>query len=144
MTLAISSFVPTRGSTESVRKMCSVLQLGLIYSPISANCLKGKSSPVIRNSIVGLCRPANQRGGLRRIKGGGWIDTCSVARRVWPHLPSHKLSSLARTFRISYRAHDATEDARCAGEILVRAAKISGLSITEFLRDNTAYNSQDF
>ena len=76
---------------------------------------------------------ANQRCGLRSIKGGGWIDTCSVARRVWPHLPNHKLSSLARTFRIPYRAHDAREDARCAGEILIRAAKTSGLSITVFL-----------
>lgn len=50
-----------------------------------------------------------------------WMDSCEIARRAWPHLPNHKLTSLAERFKIKYRAHDAAEDARVAGEILLLA-----------------------
>ena len=55
-----------------------------------------------------------------------WIDTCAVARRVWPELPNHKLPTLAAHFDISYNAHNAADDARCAGEILLLAIQHSG------------------
>lgn len=50
-----------------------------------------------------------------------WVDSCEIARKAWPHLPGHKLSSLAEHFKIEYHAHDAAEDARVAGEILLLA-----------------------
>lgn len=50
-----------------------------------------------------------------------WADSCEIARKAWPHLPNHKLPSLAKNFKIKYRAHDAAEDARVAGEILLLA-----------------------
>lgn len=59
----------------------------------------------------------------------GWIDTCSMARRTWPELKSYKLSALAAHFGLKYRPHDAVEDARIAGEILLliqRSALESG------------------
>ncbi len=50
-----------------------------------------------------------------------WVDSCEIARRAWPHLSNHKLTSLAEHFKMEYRAHDAAEDARVAGEILLLA-----------------------
>ncbi len=52
-----------------------------------------------------------------------WVDSCAAARRAWPHLPNHKLTSLAERFGLRYRAHDAVEDARIAGEIFVLSRK---------------------
>lgn len=77
---------------------------------------------------------ANERYGLAAIPITGWVDTCRIARSTWPHLSSHKLTSLARTFGIAYQAHDATEDARCAGEILLMAADASRVNFEELLR----------
>ena len=82
----------------------------------------------------GAMNGANDRYGVKPISVSGWIDTCQIARTTWPHLPNHKLTSLARTFGIAYKAHNATEDARCAGEILIMAAHTTGLSLEELLR----------
>jgi DNA polymerase-3 subunit epsilon len=83
-----------------------------------------------RGAIMG----ANERYGLSPIAISGWVDTCQIARRAWPHLPNHKLTSLAQTFGIDYSAHDAAEDARCAGEILLLATSTTGLSLDDLLR----------
>ncbi len=56
-----------------------------------------------------------------------------MARLAWPHLPNHKLTNLAREFGISYRVHDAMEDARCAGEILQLAAQSSAAVYEQLL-----------
>ncbi|MGC9199185.1 MAG: 3'-5' exonuclease [Acidobacteriaceae bacterium] len=76
---------------------------------------------------------ANLRYGLPSIPVSAWLDTCAMARRAWPHLPNHKLPTLARHFGIAYRAHDAEEDARVAGEVYLlttqtpaRAARSKG------------------
>ncbi len=74
---------------------------------------------------------ANERYGLPGIQWTYWMDTCKVARSAWPYLSSYRLSHLARSFGISYEAHNASEDARCAGEILLRAAHSTGLSISD-------------
>lgn len=76
---------------------------------------------------------ANQRYGLAPIPIAGWVDTCQIARKAWPYLPNHKLTHLARTFGITYQAHNAIEDARCAGELLLLAANTVGLDIQEFM-----------
>jgi len=54
-----------------------------------------------------------------------WIDTCAVARRTWPDLPNHKLATLAKCFGVEYRAHDAAEDARAAGQILLLSSSFA-------------------
>jgi DNA polymerase-3 subunit epsilon len=81
----------------------------------------------------GAMSGANERYGLEPIPVVGWLDTCQIARKAWPHLPNHKLTSLARNFGIAYEAHDATEDARCAGEILILAARCICLNLDELL-----------
>jgi DNA polymerase III epsilon subunit-like protein len=46
---------------------------------------------------------------------------------------NHKLPTLARNFRINYRAHDALEDARVAGEVLALALEARQITIHQLL-----------
>lgn len=69
---------------------------------------------------------ACRRYGLAMMRYGTWIDTCAEARRAWPQLANYKLPTLARYFGIEYRAHDATEDARVAGEIYLLSMRVKG------------------
>jgi DNA polymerase-3 subunit epsilon len=82
-----------------------------------------------RGALAGACRQA----GVPEVPYGRWIDTCWLARRAWPQLPNHKLPTLARSFRIGYRAHDALEDARVAGEVLALALQQRQMTIEELL-----------
>jgi len=65
--------------------------------------------------------------------GCRWMDSISVARRAWPGLPSYKLGSLAKMFDIKFRHHDALEDARTAGLLVVRAMQEGGGTIEDWL-----------
>ena len=49
------------------------------------------------------------------------IDTLDVARRAWPHLSNHKLSTVARFLAVDLQHHDAASDARACAEILLRS-----------------------
>ena len=64
-----------------------------------------------------------------------WLDTACVVRRAWPQFAKagYGLANVAETFGIRYQAHDASEDARCAGEILMLAVKQTGLSVEQWL-----------
>jgi DNA polymerase-3 subunit epsilon len=64
-----------------------------------------------------------------------WLDSARVARRAWPMFSrsGYGLSSAAEHFSISYKAHDALEDARCAGEILLRAIAETGLDVGQWV-----------
>jgi DNA polymerase-3 subunit epsilon len=64
-----------------------------------------------------------------------WLDSAKVVRRAWPEY-SHSgygLANVAAHLDIVYRAHDALEDARCAGEILIHAISATGLSVEDWL-----------
>jgi DNA polymerase III subunit epsilon len=73
-----------------------------------------------------------------------WLDTVRVARRAWPEqfgLKGYGLDKVATFLGITFKHHDALEDARAAGEILCRACSDSGLSLEEwFGRVNTPIN----
>ena len=64
-----------------------------------------------------------------------WLDSARVVRRAWPQFSrsGYGLSNVAAHFGIEYRAHDALEDARCAGLLLLRAIEETGLSVGEWL-----------
>lgn len=57
-----------------------------------------------------------------------WLDTAKVARRAWSQFArsGYGLANLAQHFGISFRHHDALDDARAAGLILLRAMEETG------------------
>lgn len=72
--------------------------------------------------------------GLRQVQGK-WLDSAKVVRRAWPEL-SHRgygLKNVAQKLGIAFRHHEAQEDARAAGEILVRAIQETRLTVDEWL-----------
>jgi len=77
-------------------------------------------------------RAACDRHGRPEI-GCQWLDSIAVARRAWPGLPSYKLGNLAKMFDIQFRHHDALEDARTAGLLVVRAMREGGGTIEDWL-----------
>ncbi len=64
-----------------------------------------------------------------------WLDSARVVRRAWPQFSKsgYGLSNVAAHFAIDYKAHDALEDARCAGLLLLRAIADTGLSVEQWL-----------
>jgi DNA polymerase-3 subunit epsilon len=63
-----------------------------------------------------------------------WLDTARVARRTWPQFAraGYGLANLAEHLGIQFEHHDAEEDARAAGEILLRAIAETGASPVEW------------
>jgi DNA polymerase-3 subunit epsilon len=63
-----------------------------------------------------------------------WLDTARVARRAWPQFSQrgYGLANVAGHLGISFVAHNAEEDARAAGELLVHAMEETGLAIHEW------------
>lgn len=64
-----------------------------------------------------------------------WLDSARVVRRSWQQFSrsGYGLSNVAAAFSISYKAHDAFEDARCAGLIVLKAIEETGLGVEEWL-----------
>lgn len=58
-----------------------------------------------------------------------WLNTASVARRAWPEVAQkgYGLTPLAARLGIEFKHHNAAEDARAAGIILLRA--MSGMNL---------------
>ena len=77
---------------------------------------------------------AMERYGLRPIRAT-WLDSAMVARRAWPHRYRRRwsLSLIAGDLGIDFRHHDAAEDARAAGEIVLHACRHSGVDIDGWL-----------
>ncbi|MEK6642832.1 MAG: exonuclease domain-containing protein [Planctomycetota bacterium] len=67
--------------------------------------------------------------------GSNWLDSARVVRRAWPEFSKkgYGLSNVARAFGIDFEHHKAHEDARAAGEILIRAIRETGLSVHDWL-----------
>lgn len=64
-----------------------------------------------------------------------WLDTAMVARRTWNQFSKSGfgLANLARHFDIAFKHHDALEDARTAGLILLKAVEDSGVDIAGWI-----------
>lgn len=72
-----------------------------------------------------------------RLRYGHWLDSAQVARRAWPEKydqRGYKLGNVAADLGISFRHHDAGEDARVAAEVVLRACENTGLDIDGWLR----------
>ena len=63
-----------------------------------------------------------------------WLDSARVARRAWPEVANSGfgLAPLAQRFGISFQHHDAAEDARAAGLIMLRAINDTGLGLDDW------------
>lgn len=63
-----------------------------------------------------------------------WLDSARVARMAWPRfaLAGFGLGNLASEFGIAFEHHDAVEDARCAGLILLRAIAETGTALADW------------
>jgi len=65
-----------------------------------------------------------------------WLDSARVVRRTWSEFArsGYGLGNVCDVLGIQFKHHDAIEDARAAGEVLLRAMKITGLDIEGWLR----------
>lgn len=74
-----------------------------------------------------------------------WLDSLQVARRAWDHFGSnggYGLKNLASNFGIDFKHHDAAEDARAAGLIMLRAIEDTKVNLQSWL-DDIGYESVD-
>ena len=78
------------------------------------------------------------RYGLKPIRAT-WLDSAAIARRTWPEKYSRRgwgLAAIAADLGITFKHHDALEDARAAAEIVLHACRHTGLDIDEWLDRN--------
>lgn len=52
-----------------------------------------------------------------------YFDSLLISRKVWPQFTCHKLTDLGKQFSIVYKAHDALEDSRTCGSVVLKAAE---------------------
>ena len=71
-----------------------------------------------------------------RIPECTWLDSACVARRAWPDLRSggYGLHNICRALGYEVKHHDALEDAKAAGYILLSASKECNLDIQGWLK----------
>jgi DNA polymerase-3 subunit epsilon len=83
---------------------------------------------------INALRLAYDRYGLRW-PAVHWIDSARVVRRTWRDLSAkgYGLANTARMLGIEFKHHNALEDARAAGEILLAASRESGLSLRDWI-----------
>lgn len=65
-----------------------------------------------------------------------WMDTLTVARRTWHELSGDGgfgLANLARRHGIAFDHHNAAEDARASGLVMLQALEDSGLDLEDWL-----------
>ena len=78
---------------------------------------------------------AMERYGLEPIRAI-WLDSAAIARRAWPNNYRRRgwsLAAIAGDLGIAFQHHDAAEDARASGEIVLRACQHTGLDIDGWL-----------
>ena len=65
-----------------------------------------------------------------------WLDSAKVVRRAWPQFASrgYGLANVTTAFGITFQHHVAQEDARAAGEVILRAINDTGIGIHEWLK----------
>jgi len=64
-----------------------------------------------------------------------WLDSARVVRRTWMDLSrrGYGLAPVAERLGIEFQHHNAAEDARAAGEILLRAIEESGIPVDDWV-----------
>ncbi len=80
-------------------------------------------------------RQASDKYGIRH-PDCTWLDSARVARRTWKEFScaGYGLQNVCSTLGYKFKQHDALEDAKAAGHILLSAIKESGLDIEGWLK----------
>lgn len=65
-----------------------------------------------------------------------WLDSARVTRRTWTQLArkGYGLANICKLIGYEYEAHDALEDAKAAGIVMLAAIRESGIPLDEWLR----------
>jgi DNA polymerase-3 subunit epsilon len=64
-----------------------------------------------------------------------WLDSCQVARRAWAgESPRFNLASVCALIGHEFRHHDALEDAKAAGAVILAAMKKTGFTMEDWMR----------
>lgn len=65
-----------------------------------------------------------------------WLDSASVTRRTWPDCArsGYGLENICKIIGFDFKHHDALEDAKAAGEVLLAAINKTGLDIDSWLK----------
>ena len=62
-----------------------------------------------------------------------YVCTCALARRVWPELPNHQLSTLTAHIGHKFNHHHAQSDAEAAGRVLLAMMEKANANTTREL-----------
>jgi len=64
-----------------------------------------------------------------------WLDTARVARRTWDAVSrrGYGLANVCRLIGYGFVHHDALEDAKAAGQIMLEAIRVTGLTVQDWL-----------
>ena len=103
-----------------------------VYSRLKETCenqIVASHTPFDRTAIYRACEKHQQIPFECR-----WIDTARVVRRTWTEFSKsgYNLKNIASHLEIDFHHHDAGEDARATGEVLVKAIEESGTSVDEW------------
>ena len=64
-----------------------------------------------------------------------YLCTCQLARRMWPQLENHRLSTVAAHIGHRFNHHHAGEDAEAAGRIVLAVMKEKGVAARKGLAE---------
>ncbi len=64
-----------------------------------------------------------------------WLDSAKVARRAWPQFArrGYALANISRFLDYQYQHHDALEDAKAAGNLIIAACRETGVGLPGWL-----------
>jgi len=65
-----------------------------------------------------------------------WLDSARVTRRTWPDCAhrGYGLSNVCKIIGYDFQHHDALEDAKACGQVLIAAMKTTGLGLNSWLK----------
>jgi DNA polymerase-3 subunit epsilon len=73
-----------------------------------------------------------------------YVCTCQLARRVWPELPNHQLSTLTADIGHQFNHHHAKDDAEAAGRVLLAMMKQVNANTPRELLEKTGMEPKRF
>ncbi len=73
-----------------------------------------------------------------------YLCTCNLAKRIWPELPNHQLSTLTAHIGHEFNHHHAQSDAEAAGRVLLAMMKHANATTPRELLQNAGMEPKHF